>query len=252
MKSYVYETTNNINGMKYIGAKNGSHLKPYYLGSSPKLKRDIKKYGRENFNIRIIKSFEREGEAFDYERNLIEDLEANKDPNYYNCKPGGAGYSLTGRVIVSKEDKIKIIEPKELDDYLSEGWIKGYPESFKSKFISSCGTGTVWMNDGESSARIKKEDVNYFLSIGFNFGLLTHKNAGRIRITNDFNDNKLINEEDLPYWESKGYYRGYHKKTDGYVRIHREGINKLVPPEKLEEYLRDGWQKGYVYRRKKS
>ena len=50
MYGFIYITTNNLDGKKYIGQK--SYSMPNwkrYLGSGIYLKRAIKKYGRENF-----------------------------------------------------------------------------------------------------------------------------------------------------------------------------------------------------------
>ena len=50
---YIYLTTNNINGMKYIG-KHYGELDDPYLGSGKILKRAITKYGKENFTKSIL------------------------------------------------------------------------------------------------------------------------------------------------------------------------------------------------------
>ena len=50
---YIYMTTNNITGMKYIG-KHYGELDNSYLGSGTILKRAIPKYGKENFTKSIL------------------------------------------------------------------------------------------------------------------------------------------------------------------------------------------------------
>ena len=53
MYGYIYETTNLINGKKYIGQHRGSFDKEY-KGSGTLLRRAIKKYGKENFEVKLL------------------------------------------------------------------------------------------------------------------------------------------------------------------------------------------------------
>lgn len=50
---YIYKTTNLINGRIYIGLKTGEFNSDYF-GSGVLIKRAIKKYGKENFRIRVL------------------------------------------------------------------------------------------------------------------------------------------------------------------------------------------------------
>lgn len=54
MFGYIYETTNLINGKKYIGKHISSIFDVNYLGSGTHLKNVINKYGKENFEVRLI------------------------------------------------------------------------------------------------------------------------------------------------------------------------------------------------------
>jgi hypothetical protein len=107
---YVYETKNLINGKKYIGVcvtKNEKKSKKY-LGSGKLLVRAIKKYGRENFEKNIIKVFDNENDAREYERYLISEKNAVDSDDYYNLTDGGyGGFSKECRKI-SDETKEKI------------------------------------------------------------------------------------------------------------------------------------------------
>ena len=50
---FVYETTNNINGKRYVGLSTKS-TEDGYLGSGTLIKAAIEKYGRENFSREIL------------------------------------------------------------------------------------------------------------------------------------------------------------------------------------------------------
>lgn len=87
MGIYIYKTTNNINGMEYIGKHEGSE-DDTYIGSGKLLKEEIKKYGRDNFTKEIL-------EVVDYntwqerEKYWIEKYDTVN--NGYNISLGGNG-----------------------------------------------------------------------------------------------------------------------------------------------------------------
>jgi len=92
MKHIVYETTNKVNGKKYIGKHSTDNLDDGYLGSGKLLLRSINKYGVENFERVILKEFNTEQEAYEYECDLVT-LTIVDDQEYYNLMTGGSGLS---------------------------------------------------------------------------------------------------------------------------------------------------------------
>jgi len=91
----VYETTNNINGKKYIGYHKTTNLNDGYLGSGKILHYAIKKYGRGAFSRRILNFFDDTKSALAYEKKLITE-EIIKEQLYYNIMPGGTGGDAVG------------------------------------------------------------------------------------------------------------------------------------------------------------
>ena len=51
---FIYETTNNINGKKYIGQHETDNLDDGYIGSGSAFKEAVKKYGKKNFTRVIL------------------------------------------------------------------------------------------------------------------------------------------------------------------------------------------------------
>jgi group I intron endonuclease len=100
----VYKTTNQINGKYYIGKHKTTvdNINDDYLGSGIILKQAIEKYGKENFTKEVIKIFNDENSAFDYEQELVNKLLV-EDKNCYNIMTGGLG----GRTL-SDESKQKL------------------------------------------------------------------------------------------------------------------------------------------------
>ena len=102
---YVYETTNLVNGKKYIGVSVTKTNSDNYLGSGVLLKRAIKKYGVDNFIKVILKVFDSEQDARNYEKQLIENLDAINNKNYYNLVAGGYGGGVRNHPVTDETRK---------------------------------------------------------------------------------------------------------------------------------------------------
>jgi len=87
---FLYKTTNLLNSKFYVGMHSTNKLNDGYLGSGKRLKRSIKKYGKENFKLEILEFFDSRELLVEREKQLVnEDL--LKDDNCMNLKPGGYG-----------------------------------------------------------------------------------------------------------------------------------------------------------------
>lgn len=91
---YIYLTTNNINGMKYIG-KHYGELDDSYLGSGKILKLAIAKYGKENFSKIILDTSSSDEENSQKEMYYIALYNAVSNPLFYNLHTGGSGGNTT-------------------------------------------------------------------------------------------------------------------------------------------------------------
>jgi len=125
----VYETTNLINGKYYIGVHKINRKN--YLGTGKILKLAIEKYGRDNFIHDVLKSFDNEQNAYDYEKFIVdENLVQNE--NCYNIVEGG-GNPPTGSGINNnfygnnhnKGTKLKISENRKGKCCDEEHWNYG-------------------------------------------------------------------------------------------------------------------------------
>lgn len=85
----VYKTTNLVNGKFYIGVHKLNNTKyDYYLGSGKLLKQAIKKYGRKNFKRETLKKFSNDTDAYNYEKEVVNE-EIIGNPLCYNITNGG-------------------------------------------------------------------------------------------------------------------------------------------------------------------
>ena len=94
-RHYVYETTNLINGKKYIGKRtcNCPIEEDKYIGSGKLLKKAIEKYGKENFKKEILQVCNSEEDAYKKEIELIHIYNAVDNEKYYNLSEGGHGFT---------------------------------------------------------------------------------------------------------------------------------------------------------------
>lgn len=90
MYGFIYITTNNINGKRYIGMCKNTHEKNY-LGSGKVLKDAIKKYGKENFTREILQECQSFEELSRAEKYWIEKFNAVTSCEFYNLTSGGFG-----------------------------------------------------------------------------------------------------------------------------------------------------------------
>lgn len=93
MFGYVYRTLNKITGEVYVGKHASESYDPSYFGSGKRIKSDIKLYGRENFDNKIIDRAQSAEELNQKERRhiaLYKDLYAKK---CINLAEGGEGGS---------------------------------------------------------------------------------------------------------------------------------------------------------------
>lgn len=107
MYGYIYETTNLVNGKKYIGkhvSENFVGIK--YLGSGIYLKRAINKYGKENFKVRLIEKCETEVKLNERETYWIDKLNCIKSNDYYNIGAGGIGWNNSINALIGSDNYV--------------------------------------------------------------------------------------------------------------------------------------------------
>ena len=91
---FIYETTNNINGKRYIGQHTTDNIQDGYLGSGVILKQAIDKYGIDNFSREILAYATNKDELNEKEKYYIDKFNAIESDMYYNIAEGGEGGNL--------------------------------------------------------------------------------------------------------------------------------------------------------------
>ena len=106
-KYYIYLTTNNVTGMKYIG-KHFGELDDSYLGSGTILKRAIQKYGKINFTKSILYVSNNEEENCKKEKEFIALYNATTNPLFYNIHEGGNGGNTVAGYTKEQKEALRI------------------------------------------------------------------------------------------------------------------------------------------------
>ena len=91
MIAHLYKITNNVTNQYYIGKRRGNEQGRYW-GSGIRIKRHLKKYGKENFTYDILRVSNEEN-IFKLERRLITENYINTHKDCLNLAPGGLGGS---------------------------------------------------------------------------------------------------------------------------------------------------------------
>ncbi len=93
MHHYIYQITNLINGKIYVGKHSTENLDDGYMGSGKLLNHAINKHGIENFRKHIVTMCETSEEAFDVERQIVNEQFVAAE-NTYNLTVGGNGFEI--------------------------------------------------------------------------------------------------------------------------------------------------------------
>lgn len=136
MYHFVYKITNILNKKFYIGKHSTENLDDGYMGSGVVIRNAIKKYGKENFTKEIIKFFDSDQTAYEFEYEITEGIE--KDKNSYNQRRGGVG--IQKGTVMSEETKEKMrnkVITQKTKDKISDGHKKIiYQYSLKGEFLN--------------------------------------------------------------------------------------------------------------------
>lgn len=159
MFGYIYETTNLVNGKTYIGKKQGEFDKTYY-GSGMILQQALKKYGRENFEVVILSTYNSEDDLNNAEIMFIE----TRNPTY-NIAKGGTGGDTLARA--DEEYKQEVIAKRKQG--MSNAWSNVSDEQRKQwgKNISKAKKGKAtrpadYAHSDEVKQRIRESNKDFW------------------------------------------------------------------------------------------
>lgn len=288
---YFYKITNCISNKYYYGIHSTNNLYDGYKGSGSALRNAYKKYGIDNFRMDILLFFKTRNEAAEYENKIV-NAELLTDSNCYNIIQGGFNSYISnnsdsnydhnlGKIWINNSIKNKVIDPKELDNYLNNGWNlgeihkstkdkrvvskPGYSNRFiykeelqtyindgwilkgksRNKGQKSFAKNQIWITDGNCQKRINKEELSKYTEVGWIKGVSQKTNRGRVRINNGVIE-KIIDKNTVSSYINDGWSVG-SLHTPGMLNkmnIHRDKENKIINKNELSIYISDGWSIG--------
>ena len=271
MYGYIYETTNLINNKKYIGKKKSDiFLNNEYLGSGSILNNAIKKYGKENFYVKLIDTADSLKELNYKEKKYISMFDAVKSDNYYNIASGGDGGVLWNSIEnhPSKHtdrsgNKNPFYGKKHTDETKKK-------ISEKNKNKKSKNKGKIRIRKDNIIKYINKECLDDYLKLGYTCYIKNkelekqnkkntkrHKTDYQKSIASKTHKNKVISDEQkLKYAETRKNWslekkNIFHDKQSSSQKELCWVCNKektiRINKKDLEKYLNEGFIRGRKY-----
>lgn len=214
MYGYIYETTNLINGKKYIGQHKCKNFDEKYIGSGTYLHHAINKYGRENFECKMIEECDSREQLNEREIYWINFYNAVNSDCFYNIVDGGGG-------------------------------ISGYKHSDDTKIkISKSHIGKKYSN--ETRKRMSNAQKLYFSTHDIYNKGVPMSDTQKLKLSNSLKEKYKDEDYKLRVRNGRKYTCGKANNSYGRIAINN-GINmKFVKEDELSEYLNNGWNKGQI------
>jgi hypothetical protein len=196
---FIYKTTNIKNGRFYIGMHSTSNLNDGYLGSGDRLRRSIRRHGKENFKLEILEFFNSREKLAEREKQLVnEDL--LKDPMCMNLKPGGSGGFVNEdhQKKATKQANIKRLELLKDNDYKSEFYKKTVTPNRILILKNLYKEGVILKNNFTNKKHTKESKIRIGLANSQNQRGEKNSQYGTRWITNGIKNKKIKTEDIIP------------------------------------------------------
>jgi hypothetical protein len=208
---YIYKTVCLITGRYYIGMHSTNNIDDGYMGSGKRLRRSIRKYGKDSHIKEILEFFENRELLIEAEKKSITP-EMITDINCMNLKGGGEG---------------------------------GYISEEQQRHRSKC----AGLANSEKRKQNKEFDIEYRKKISDKIKKLHSEGIYDTVIRIGFNFNNKYHTLDTKNKMSevkKGKYDGIKNPSYGTCWVTKNGINKKIKKEDYKDYLNNGWMKGRI------
>lgn len=263
----IYQITNLLNNMIYIGQHKTKNIKDSYMGSGILITQVIKKYGKQNFRKDILFDFDTYEEMNVKEAEIVNEQFVEREDTYNLTIGGGAdnGYMCRNKKILNNGILQKYINLVDIPKYISEGWEFGRLPFDKP----GLNKGFKWIRNIELHEQhlIDEQTANSYLQIpGWELGQLPRKHCKLPQLGEKFKNYRSITKNDIekhvPYWEVDTYlldgWKLGSKKSlartlwkyqiKNMKWMHKDNLfEKQISNDEIEIYLQDGWMFGRLF-----
>ena len=248
---YFYKITNIKNGYYYYGIHSTDNINDGYMGSGRRLKRAMKKYGKEKFQKEIVVFFNTREEASEYEENTVNEV-CVKDVTCYNLKKGGDYGVTVGTVLVKDKNNVFYRCKPDDEDYLNgtlvpvmSGCIAVIKKDTGERVIIPCSEYETnkQLYNSPTSGKVSVKDSNgktMCISCDSN----DYKNGVLVPIWKGRHHNELTKQKMSETHKNNGNQIGEKNSQYGTCWITKDGINKKIKKQELESFVTEGWKAG--------
>lgn len=226
-------------------------IKGKITGKYRKIHKAIIEYGIDNFEIIIEKTGDYYTEIEPLEEYYVMLYDSYR--NGYNDTPTGKSnnktgvrYDIKGKIAVHNPNtgQERFINPSELSEYQSIGFIKGH----KSRPKNTTG-GMTWANNGVINIMVK---VNSELPNGFTLGKIQVQKE-EVRFMNNGISQLRVPLSKVDEFLSNGYSLGRlnNPGNKGKTTVHKGTVTKYIDKSEVDKYLTDGYELGGAKRSRK-
>ena len=237
MYGYIYLTTNNVNGKKYIGQHRFDGFDSEYYGSGTIFSKALKKYGKHNFIVEVLCQCQTEEELNQREIEYIEKFNAVCSEDFYNVSFGG--YKSGPRGLKSMYnpdlDKVIYVPEKTMRTYIDRGFRPGNrPRSNESKDRYRKGReDLVTVTDGVVTKYVHSIEVDSYIDNGWRKGRITtrpNQKEEKRKWMNKDGVSIMVKQDDIQKFIDEGYEFGRVKfsKFQRKASAHNKGKKQVV------------------------
>ena len=147
--------------------------------------------------------------------------------------------TITGKIYISKNKELRVIEESDLSKYESMGWVRGVDGRSHSRPLT--GRKRMYDPNTNESKIVKCEDWDSFTKLGWKFGMGKRKLTGTLNWIHKNDVYKKVRPEDLQSYLDAGWERSGPAK--GSIHIYKGPLHKMVHADAIQGYLDSGWSK---------